>query len=183
MGRFSEMIYQCPRGLRRLYFSQRSIESPSSITTLNYIIIIRYCPASATRPTAVTDLQLLQRPEEQRPRRTALTFISGPAFYPENIFTYLALPWPYRRLQGASSMMGLFSQAQSHLRGVVKPIAGARGGEEDRAPSDTEPDDTSILFVLLPLIDPTISTPCSLGTTTILTLILGTKMRAPSSPP
>ncbi|KAJ7451120.1 hypothetical protein FB451DRAFT_711085 [Mycena latifolia] len=39
-------------------------------------------------------------------------------------------------------MMGLFSQAGAHLRGATKP----RGGpEDDRAPEDTEPDDTSIL--------------------------------------
>lgn len=39
-------------------------------------------------------------------------------------------------------MMGLFSQAGSHIR------AKARGyTEDDSAPVDTEPDDTSILFV------------------------------------
>ncbi|ESK95501.1 oxysterol binding protein [Moniliophthora roreri MCA 2997] len=36
-------------------------------------------------------------------------------------------------------MMGLFSQAGSHLRGTAKPR------EEDKVPSDTEDDDTSIL--------------------------------------
>ncbi|KAK7041709.1 Oxysterol-binding protein OBPa [Paramarasmius palmivorus] len=38
-------------------------------------------------------------------------------------------------------MMGLFSQAGSHLRGVT----GAKPREEDKVPSDTEDDDTSIL--------------------------------------
>ncbi|KAJ7226124.1 hypothetical protein GGX14DRAFT_643018 [Mycena pura] len=39
-------------------------------------------------------------------------------------------------------MMGIFSQAGATLRGATKP----RGGpEDDRAPEDTEPDDTSIL--------------------------------------
>ena len=43
-------------------------------------------------------------------------------------------------------MMGLFSQAGAHLR---RP----RGSSavEDKVPEDTEPDDTSILFVPLPV--------------------------------
>ncbi|KAK7468431.1 Oxysterol-binding protein OBPa [Stygiomarasmius scandens] len=40
-------------------------------------------------------------------------------------------------------MMGLFSQAGSHLRGVTGTNAKPR--EDDKAPEDTEPDDTSIL--------------------------------------
>lgn len=51
-------------------------------------------------------------------------------------------------------MMGLFSQAGSHIRR-------ARGlSVEDRAPEDTEPDDTSILCVFLffpPLFPPSLS--------------------------
>jgi hypothetical protein len=44
-------------------------------------------------------------------------------------------------------MMGLFSQAGSHIRR-------ARGASvEDNAPEDTEPDDTSILFVSVHSID------------------------------
>jgi hypothetical protein len=43
-------------------------------------------------------------------------------------------------------MMGLFNQAGAHFRHAnVKPRGSA---EDDRAPSDTEPDDTSILSVL-----------------------------------
>lgn len=41
--------------------------------------------------------------------------------------------------------MGLFSQAGSTLGRVVKPRGSLEGGENDKAPSDTEPDDTSIL--------------------------------------
>jgi oxysterol-binding protein-related protein 8 len=39
-------------------------------------------------------------------------------------------------------MMGLFSQAGSHLRNVT---GNSKAREEDKAPSDTEPDETSIL--------------------------------------
>ncbi|KAJ3862425.1 MAG: hypothetical protein NXY57DRAFT_999089 [Lentinula lateritia] len=43
-------------------------------------------------------------------------------------------------------MMGLFSQAGSHFRNVAGSNTKPRGSsEDDRAPSDTEPDDTSIL--------------------------------------
>lgn len=43
-------------------------------------------------------------------------------------------------------MMGLFSQAGSHIKR-------ARGlSVDDRAPEDTEPDDTSILSVILLLL-------------------------------
>jgi hypothetical protein len=41
--------------------------------------------------------------------------------------------------------MGLFSQAGSTFGRVVKPRGSLEGGENDKAPSDTEPDDTSIL--------------------------------------
>jgi hypothetical protein len=49
--------------------------------------------------------------------------------------------------------MGLWSQAGSHLRAVASnntaSITRPRGTSvDDRAPEDTEPDDTSILFVL-----------------------------------
>jgi hypothetical protein len=47
-------------------------------------------------------------------------------------------------------MMGLFSQAGSHLRAVAgSATTRPRGSSnaEDRAPEDTEPDDTSILCV------------------------------------
>ncbi|KAF8203312.1 hypothetical protein BJ912DRAFT_1019046 [Pholiota molesta] len=47
-------------------------------------------------------------------------------------------------------MMGLFSQAGSTFNRVVKPRGSIEG--EDKAPSDTEPDDTSILSV--PYADP-----------------------------
>lgn len=67
-------------------------------------------------------------------------------------------------------MMGLFSQAGSHIRR-------ARGSSvEDRAPEDTEPDDTSILSVS--------SIPCPPSwATLVLTLTTETRMRAPSSRP
>ncbi|KAF8665102.1 hypothetical protein AX16_000569 [Volvariella volvacea WC 439] len=38
-------------------------------------------------------------------------------------------------------MMGLFSSAGTHLRGITKP----RGAEDDKPPSDTDPESTSIL--------------------------------------
>lgn len=44
-------------------------------------------------------------------------------------------------------MMGLFSQAGSTFKQAVKPRGSVEA--EDKPPSDTEPDDTSILFVLL----------------------------------
>lgn len=47
-------------------------------------------------------------------------------------------------------MMGLFNTASSTASGVLNRVVKPRGSveaENDKAPSDTEPDDTSILSV------------------------------------
>ena len=48
-----------------------------------------------------------------------------------------------------STMMSLFSQAGSHITRAVKPRPSLE--DESKPPSDTEPDDTSILSVPLSL--------------------------------
>jgi hypothetical protein len=72
-----------------------------------------------------------------------------------------------------STMMSLFSQAGSHITRAVKPRPSLE--DESKPPSDTEPDDTSILSVPL--------SPSSCSTSINLTTNSETKMKALSSAP
>jgi hypothetical protein len=71
-------------------------------------------------------------------------------------------------------MMGLFSQAGTTFNRVVKPRGLPSETGDDKPPSDTEPDDTSILFVIH------LSAQCL---SLILTQNAAMTMRAPLSPP
>jgi len=137
------MIYQFPRDLRRLFSRECLLLGITVIITVPEQL---YCLWSSLKRSAEgCDFEKAILP---------LTTVGHTLF----LSSLLA------------AMMGLFSQAGSTFGRVVKPRGSLEGAENDKAPSDTEPDDTSILSV--PCLGP-----CSPA---ILTTISGTRMKAPS---